>query len=384
MSDAQRSGHDDVDRTQVFSSTSARAQVRPLPAIDWVHSLRVVAGAGVGQRHRIGADSLTVGRRADNAIPLSDSEVSSLHCSVRALAGEDALEVTDQQSTNGTFVNGRRVRGVARLPDRGLLQVGGHVLLHEFRSRQDMELAEQSDRDLARARHYVEALLPPPISNGPVRTEWFFRPSAMLGGDAFGVLDLGGGRFAGYVIDVCGHGVGAAMHTVSVMSVLRQRTLPECDLAAPAQVLSRLNSMFQMEAHDGLYFTMWYGVYDAGTRHLRYSSAGHHPSYLRGGAKAPLQPLATRSLAIGVMPDSAYRTERLAIAAGERLYLFSDGLFEVTCPDGRVWSLADLLPLIEGSDTQPGEPDRLYRAVRKATGDGPLEDDCSIVTVTFP
>jgi serine phosphatase RsbU (regulator of sigma subunit) len=395
MSDAPPTDRDDdTESTRVFSATSARAQLRTLPPIDWVHSLRVVAGAAIGQRFRVGDDLLTVGRRADNAIILPDPEVSSLHCSVRALPGTDALEVTDHQSTNGTFINGRRVRAVARLPDRSVLQAGSHVLLHEFRSRQDMELAEQSDRDLARARHYVESLLPPPITEGPVRTEWFFRPSAMLGGDAFGLLDLGAGRFAGYVIDVSGHGAGAAMHTVSVISVLRQRALPETDLTDPAQVLTRLNAMFQMDTHDGLFFTMWYGVYDIQTRDLVYASAGHHPAYLRGpvgesapgaaqGGARPLRPLVTRSLAIGAAPESAYRDERLVTAPGERLYLFSDGLFEVACADGRLWALGDLLPHIEQSDPGPGEPERLYRAVRKATGDGPLEDDCSIVTVTF-
>jgi serine phosphatase RsbU (regulator of sigma subunit) len=381
------SGSPDPDSTQVFSATSARARLRSvMTSIDWVHSLRVVAGAAIGRRQRVDGESVTIGRREGNVLVLPDPEVSSLHCSVRMLAEEDALEVTDHQSTNGTFINGRRVNGTARLPDRATLQVGSHVLLHEFRSRQDMEQAEQADRDLERARHYVEALLPPPIVEGPVRTEWFFRPCAMLGGDAFGVLDLGQQRLAGYVIDVSGHGAGVAMHTVSVMNVLRQRALPGTDLADPAQVLTQLNAMFQMEAHDGLCFTMWYGVYDGRSRELVYASAGHHPAYLRAASAAGtagLRPLATRSLAVGAMPDTAYRNERTPVAAAERLYVFSDGLFEVTLADGSRWSLPRLLPLIEASDPSAGEPGRLYRAVRKATGDGPLEDDCSLITVTF-
>jgi serine phosphatase RsbU (regulator of sigma subunit) len=377
---------DPQESTLVFGATAAGARFRVLPPIDWVHALHVVAGTAVGRRQRVDVDTVTIGRRSGNTLALSDPEVSSLHCSVRVLPNESALEVIDHQSTNGTYVNGVQVQGVARLEDRGVLQVGAHVLVHEFRARQDMETAERADEDLARARRYVEALLPPPVDTGPVRTEWFYRPSAMLGGDAFGVLDLGAGRFAGYVIDVCGHGVGAAMHAVSVLSVLRQRALPDTDLSDPAQVLARLNTMYQMEAHGDLYFTAWYGVYDATSRLLTYASAGHHPAYVRNAVSAqasPLRALCTRSPAIGVQPDTAYRSERVTMAPRDRLYLFSDGLFEVTTPSGPPWSIADLLPLIESSDPAPGEPERLYRAVRKATGDGPLEDDCSIITVTF-
>ena len=44
------------------------------------------------------------------------------------------------------------------------------------------------------------------------------------------------------------------------MNVLRQRALPNTDFRDPAQVLHRLNAMFQMESHGGMYFSIWYGV----------------------------------------------------------------------------------------------------------------------------
>ena len=85
--------------------------------------------------------------------------------------------------------------------------------------------------------------------------------------------------FAIYLIDVCGHGVSAAMHSVSVLNVLRQHALPATDFKDPVQVLSALNVMFQMDRHDDQYFTMWYGVYDTRERTLTHASAGHHPGY---------------------------------------------------------------------------------------------------------
>ena len=66
---------------------------------------------------------------------------------------------------------------------------------------------------------YVLSLLPAPISSGPVHVDWHFQPSAQLGGDAFGYYWLDPGTFIFYLMDVSGHGVGPAMHSVTVMNV---------------------------------------------------------------------------------------------------------------------------------------------------------------------
>ncbi len=72
-----------------------------------------------------------MGRRSNCDLVLDDTEVSSQHCTVRAVAGEWALVVTDLSSTNGTYAAGRRVRASARLGVGSMLQIGRHVLVHE-------------------------------------------------------------------------------------------------------------------------------------------------------------------------------------------------------------------------------------------------------------
>src|SRR5258708_38429348 len=70
------------------------------------------------------------------------------------------------------------------------------------------------------------------------------------------------------------------MESVGIMNLLRQRALPGTDIAKPAQVLAKLNRMFPMDDHAGMYFTMWYGIYDTISRTLTYATAGHHPGFL--------------------------------------------------------------------------------------------------------
>jgi serine phosphatase RsbU (regulator of sigma subunit) len=227
-------------------------------------------------------------------------------------------------------------------------------------------------------------LLPPAIAAGPVRTDWVFEPSAELGGDAFGYQQVDEHRFAGYLLDVSGHGIAAAVHTASVINVLRQRALPNVDMGDPGQVLSRLNEMFQMDAHGGLFFTIWYGVYDVQKHELAYASGGHHAAYLVDALRHRAQPLRTRHPMIGAMPALVYRTERVAVSPGSQLYIFSDGVFEVTDTTGRQRTLPDFLPLL----TQPAEAgrtesERLFAASRRMARPGPPEDDVTLLTVGF-
>jgi len=187
-----------------------------------VHFLELVHGLD-GRRYVVDAVGSTLGRRAPADIVLAGSEISRAHCRLAVRDGE--LWVRDLGSTNGTFVNGERLGGAVVLPVGGILQVGAQLVKHECRSRREYVESDELNRDLSTASAYVDALLPPKILEGPIRADWWFKPSAKLGGDAFGYAPLPDGRFAAYLMDVSGHGAAAAMHTVAVMNVLRQRAL---------------------------------------------------------------------------------------------------------------------------------------------------------------
>jgi len=217
-----------------------------------------------------------------------------------------------------------------------------------------------------------------------VRTDWKFVPSARLGGDAFGYFWLDDRSFATFLIDVSGHGVGAAMHSVTVLNVLRQRALPGVDWHDPGSVLATLNDRFQMDSHNGMLFTAWYGVYDAETRTIAYSAAGHHAAYLVAPGGGGPSPLGVKAMMIGAVPGLPYPVARTSIPAGSSLYVFSDGVFEITTTAGAGWSIADFLPLLTARHDSLAESERLYRAVRDVAGQRALEDDVSIVVATFP
>jgi sigma-B regulation protein RsbU (phosphoserine phosphatase) len=280
---------------------------------------------------------------------------------------------------------------IVKLPDRLELLARiryhskGYISLLQRNDAYDALLKSQQAlaAELAHAAEYVLSLIPKPLTEGDLRTEWRLVPSAQLGGDSFGYHAIDDDAFAMYLLDVCDHGVGPALLSVTALNVLRSQSLTNVDCRDPGQVLGALNDMFPMEKHNNVYFTLWYGVYSRRDGLLRYASGGHPPALLYPPAGAPVE-LATRNMMIGGMPNLVYKSGAVPITRPSRLYIFSDGVYEVTRPDGSMWSLAGLKeflakpPLAGASDIE-----QLYAHVQTMRGADTLEDDFSMLRITF-
>jgi serine phosphatase RsbU (regulator of sigma subunit) len=367
---------DEDDRTITMRPVVARA-----PKLNIGHYL-AFSQDGELRRVPLAPGGVVIGRAppADIVIPMP--EISRRHCRID-VEGESAT-ITDLNSTNGTFLGGHRLEKTMRLRNGSALSLGSFAMRYERRDNSEVaEEAELAD-ELRRAADYVRAILPQPITEGPVQAEWWFVPSSKLGGDAFGYQYLDDGTFVGYVLDVSGHGIGAAIHAANVANVLRRRALPGVDFRDPAQVAAGLNTMFPMEDHNGLLFTLFYFAYEPPTRQIRFCAAGHHPSFLVSPGTPEPVPLWLRGPTIGMLPSGHWGVGRTEAPPGSRIYVFSDGAFEIVESSGRQWIIEDLR-LIMRDPELPGvsEAQRLYQAVRAATGPGPLEDDFSVLVVRF-
>jgi sigma-B regulation protein RsbU (phosphoserine phosphatase) len=168
--------------------------------------------------------------------------------------------------------------------------------------------------------------------------------------------------------------------------VLRSHSLGATDCRRPGDVLMALNAAFPMESHNDLYFTVWYGVYRRSTRRLSYGSAGHPPAILvPPQADAPQAVMLTSGDAmIGVFPGLAFETLHHDIPPGSRLFVFSDGVYEIERREGRMWPFEEFVEHL----AQPPAPDqrdldRLVSAARNLHGRPDFEDDFSVMRFEF-
>ena len=211
-----------------------------------------------------------------------------------------------------------------------------------------------------------------------------------MAGDALNIVRINDDKIALYLLDVSGHGVPAALLSVTATRSLHPRAGGEPSLVAgpgmnpdavdPARVASSLNTLYPMESNGDHYFTMIYGLLGIRTHRFRFTVAGHPaPILVREGS--PPKRLDAMGFAIGMIDGAEYDELVIDLRRGDRLYLHSDGLTEeVNAQDERLLSaIADGQAL--------GLQDAIESLVQKVIawrGEEHLRDDVSILAVSVP
>jgi sigma-B regulation protein RsbU (phosphoserine phosphatase) len=249
-------------------------------------------------------------------------------------------------------------------------------------------------RDLKAAALIQESFLPRGIPRVPgAEFAWVYRPCDELGGDGLNVVPLGGGKVALYVLDVCGHGVEAALLSVTLSRLLSPPTDPSSilvrgngdggpfEIAPPAGVAGALNRLFPFDGATRQFATLVYGILDTATGEFRYASAGH-PGPVHLPACAGPVILASEGSPIGLATDD-YEERAVRLGPGDRLYLYTDGVPEAMDPAGASFGEARLLEAIGRSRAGPLRSDvaSLLEAVARWQGGGKPRDDISVLAV---
>ncbi|MGK7891579.1 MAG: PP2C family protein-serine/threonine phosphatase [Leptolyngbyaceae cyanobacterium] len=266
-------------------------------------------------------------------------------------------------------------------------RVGAGLRLHQLSEdlQQQKHLLES---ELKEAAEYVKSLLPPPLDH-PIRIDSRFIPSRELGGDCFDYYWLDPDYLLIYLLDVSGHGLGAALPSISVQNVLRSQSLPDVNFYQPSAVLKALNETFQMNEQNDKYFTIWYGVYNQSKRQLAYASAGHPPGILvtQPGKPSSTEQLRTPNLPVGMMPEAQFSSQRQTIPPGSCLYIFSDGAYEAfdynaAGSDEPVWGLDEFATLL-GTYPNSNDLDAILTEVEGCRGKSTYPDDLSLLRIYF-
>lgn len=203
----------------------------------------------------------------------------------------------------------------------------------ELQSAVEQELTgrELQEQDLERAREIQQALLPKEIVQVPgFRVVAAWQPARVVGGDYYDVIPLSDKKLAFCIADVAGKGVSAALLMANVQATVRAYASLD---AAPAWLCARVNQVLCSNLADDKFVTFFYGVLDSGTRVLSYANAGHVPPLLMRSSGATLK-LTGGGLVLGIFADSDYEQQDVALAPGDRLMLFTDGISEAMRADG--------------------------------------------------
>ncbi len=132
-----------------------------------------------------------------------------------------------------------------------------------------------------------------------------------------------------------------------------------------------------------MFFTLFYAVYDRRTSELTWCGGGHPPSLvMRAGGGHDWLP--SQNMVIGAIPDMDAQIGTIKLAPGDRLFVFSDGVFELKTTAGEMWDYDEFQEFMSRPlDPDEDRIDTLRAKGRELMGSEQFEDDFSILEIDF-
>ncbi len=244
---------------------------------------------------------------------------------------------------------------------------------------------EKIEAELGVARAIQESFLP----ESGVRWKGFraaahFEPVADLGGDYYDILPMPDGRTAVSIGDVSGHGLPTGLLAASARAALA--SFVELGVPAP-DAFARLDQRTRRARNPQrrLYTTLAFFAYDAASQVGTLTNAGHPAPYRLSNGR--VERLALPSLPIGLLPrrNVVYPSKDFPFAPGDRLVLFTDGVVEAADAKEEPFGYERLEALLASEGGKPDQQliDMVLAAVASHVGDTPLEDDRTLLVLTF-
>ncbi len=261
-------------------------------------------------------------------------------------------------------------------------------------AKRKLEAAYSGVREsLDAAAKIQRALLPsksPAIDGFEFR--WIFEPCDELAGDGLNVIPLDDRYVAFYMLDVTGHGLPAALLSVTLsrlLSPLGDESIlfsadggGESRIASPSRVLERLNHRLPFDPSTPQFFTIFYGILDRRTLEVTYASAGHPPGIIVSKSGDP-KVLEATGFPVGIVPEPSYMDRAVQLEPGDRLVVYTDGLTETENSADEEFGIKRLLGLLDGTAREPlaASLETVVAAVAEWSGGKSFPDDLSALAL---
>ena len=246
---------------------------------------------------------------------------------------------------------------------------------------------ENIANEMRTAAELQRSMLPPISVADAIKQKYgpsiysLFEPSSALGGDFFGLTPLNDRAFGLYLCDFAGHGVGAALNTVRLHTMIGR--LPPPDPADPAAYLAVLNDDLYEAMTNRHYATLLFGVVDVVDRTFTYASAGA-PNPLLLGKGAP-QWLDSRGMPLGLMQGMRYDNLQVPFGPGNQLFLYSDAMTESQTSAKAMYGAEAVAQLVADVQNQEPANRHLYHIISRfmAQVEQPLDDDLTALYINW-
>jgi len=246
-------------------------------------------------------------------------------------------------------------------------------LVEEQRQRQRLE------HEVSIAREVQQQLFPHNMPKVPgLDVAAICRPARVVSGDYYDFILLGPGRIGIALADISGKGIFAALLMASLQAALRS-TASLDGKGGTSELVSRLNEHLFKNTSDDRYATFFYSVYDANSKTLTYTNAGHlAPIFVSDGK---VQTLSQGGTVVGLFEEVPYTQCTIPVKPGSLLVGFSDGLTEPESVYGEEFGVERLQAEILRQRDLPAArlAENLVAAAEQWAGTAEQADDMTVV-----
>ena len=243
------------------------------------------------------------------------------------------------------------------------------------------------ETELQMARSVQEIIIPPNGSQdlAEFHTASYCSPATAVGGDFFDLWEIDENRIGVLISDVMGHGASAALVTVFIKTVLTEHREHIDD--NPAQLLHVLNERFNdiISSRLFMFATAFCGIFDLAKKQLVCANAGHPFPFLQHRSQLKCDVITEKHTGngLGIRRESVYENCYYSFDSENRVFLYTDGVYEVKNPQGEEFTVERLQNVVANCVEEL--PERLIQCVSDTitefTDARPNEDDLTLVAI---
>jgi sigma-B regulation protein RsbU (phosphoserine phosphatase) len=250
---------------------------------------------------------------------------------------------------------------------------------------QEQQQRQRLENEISIAREVQDQLFPRTLPQVPgVEIEAICKAAREVSGDYYDFIQLSPTHLAIAIADISGKGISAALLMASLQAALRSQVLvPGSETLSTAELVSRLNTHLVRNTADDRFATFFIAVYDSATRNLRYTNAGHLPSFLI--CKDSALHLDKGGMVLGVMEDYCYEEGSVVVAPDSLLVGYSDGLVEPENVYGEEFGIRRLQQAAVAVQGAPPHSvaESLMTAAEEWAGTPEQADDMTVIVARF-
>jgi serine phosphatase RsbU (regulator of sigma subunit)/CHASE2 domain-containing sensor protein len=205
-------------------------------------------------------------------------------------------------------------------------------------------------------------------------------PVREVGGDLYDFVKLDGHRVVITIGDVCGKGVAASLFMAITQTVMRLVVRSGQDLQAE---IKAANNLLVANNREEMFTTLFCSVIDGSSGTMSYCNCGHNPPLVLRKGEGTCETLHNCGPPLGIIDDISYVPRSIALAPGDMLLLYTDGVTEAENAQSAQFGMERLeqaILEIRGHSAQSVVEHVIKRVAEFAKG-APQSDDITCVAV---